>query len=185
MSPCNDQCSIDEQLVTSMLQLCLSFQPDAGDKIYAKYMIACLAFSVIKNTPLAGHFRAHELEGLLCACVQLEGKPVGSAVVGADGKFNIPFTAPAKPGDYPVLTTFTPAGASSPAATAPATLTVSPPTGASLALSLIPNVLGPNGLGALGGTVTLGSGSPDGGSVEFTVRPFPPPSYSYYTFSSP
>lgn len=106
-----------------------------------------------------------------CACVQLNGQPVGSAVVGADGKYNIPFTAPAKPGDYPVSTTFTPAGASSPAATAQSTLTVSPPTGASLALSLIPDVLGPNGLGALGGTVTLGSGSPAGGSVAFTVRP--------------
>ncbi|BDA40709.1 hypothetical protein COCOBI_01-3620 [Coccomyxa sp. Obi] len=102
--------------------------------------------------------------------VLLNGKPVGSAVVGANGKFDIPFTAPATPGDSPVLTTFTPAGASSPIATAPSTLTVSPPTGASLLLSLIPNVLGPNGLGALGGTVTLGSGSPNGGSVSFTLN---------------
>ena len=57
--------------------------------------------------------------------LQLNGVPVGTATVGADGKFNIPFTAPTTPGTYTLLTTYTPTDATAPTASVLTIFTVS------------------------------------------------------------
>ncbi len=41
---------------------------------------------------------------------------MGTATVGADGTFTVPFTAPTTPGSYNLLTTYTPTGATAPTA---------------------------------------------------------------------
>ena len=56
--------------------------------------------------------------------MQINGQTVGTAVVGSDGTFSIPFTAPTAPGTYTVITSFTPANASAPTAATSTTFVV-------------------------------------------------------------
>ncbi|CAL8470291.1 g9833 [Coccomyxa elongata] len=80
--------------------------------------------------------------------VTINGQTVGTATVGADGKFSIPFTAPTTPGTYTVITSFTPSGASAPTAVVATTF-----------------VVGSGGTGST--TITIGFGNGSNGGFAF------------------